>query len=94
MQDFPVSQGALIRQVRGARTQAAFARTLGVERSCLSRYESEALGAPTAVVNHCLEQLSLAMLAKQGVMSPADEALSHAKATVASLERLRRRNDP
>lgn len=94
MRDFPDSQGSLIRQIRGIRTQAEFARSLGVERSCLSRYESESLGAPTAVINYCLAQLRISMLAKDGVMSPAEEALRNAKATVASLERLCRRGAP
>lgn len=51
---FPTSQGELIKQARGSRTQAEFAKVLGVDRSCLSRYERELLGAPTTVINHCL----------------------------------------
>lgn len=81
----PTSQGELIRFARGDRTQAEFARALGVDRSCLSRYESEALGAPTAVVNHCLAALSTS-LAAAGRTWAVEEALAHARLTVAALE--------
>src|SRR2546427_3123093 len=51
IQTFPTRQSELIRQARGQRTQAEFAKLLGVDRSCLSRYEREQLGAPTSVIN-------------------------------------------
>jgi DNA-binding transcriptional regulator YiaG len=54
----PTSQSELLRRARGALSQAAFARQLGVDRTCLCRYESEALGAPTAVLNKCLRILA------------------------------------
>ena len=54
IQTFPTRQSELIRQARGQRSQAEFAKLLGVDRSCLSRYEREQLGAPTSVINHCL----------------------------------------
>ena len=83
---FPTSQGQLIRAVRGERTQAEFARALRIDRSCLSRYESEALGAPTAVINHCLAALA-SSLATAGSKWLVEEALEHARLTVASLEK-------
>lgn len=58
MPPFPASQGELIKRVRGGRTQTEFARELKVSRSCLSRYESEQLGAPTGVLNHCLRAIA------------------------------------
>src|SRR5690606_31959726 len=86
-QPFPTSQGQLIRAARGERTQAEFARALGVDRSCLSRYESEALGAPTVVINHCLAALATS-LATTGGTWPIEEALSHARLTVAAIEKV------
>lgn len=83
---FPTSQGDLIRSARGQLTQAEFARTLGVDRSCLSRYESEALGAPTTVINHCLQALASSMAA-EGDKWQLQEALAHARLTVESLEK-------
>lgn len=85
---FPTSQGELIRSVRAKRTQSEFARLLGVERSCLSRYESEALGAPTSVINHCLTALARSLDGNAGETRPIDEALQHARATVTVLERM------
>ena len=60
-------------------TQAAFAAELGVDRSCLSRYESEALGAPTSVLNHCLQLLAKRSSSQQPVSSPIERALLHAR---------------
>lgn len=82
---FPTSQGQLIRVARGERTQTEFARTLGVDRSCLSRYESEALGAPPAVISHCLQVVASSMTIVDGAWN-IHEALKHARLAVASLE--------
>lgn len=85
---FPISQGELIRTARAGATQAAFAKLLGVDRSCLSRYESEALGAPTSVLNHCLKVVAqhAAKDAEQG--TDLQRALRHAQGTVTALETL------
>lgn len=88
MQRYPRSQGELIRTVRSDRTQAEFAKILGVERSCLSRYESEALGAPASVISYCLTALARNAESKAGQTWPIDEALESARDTVAALERL------
>jgi DNA-binding XRE family transcriptional regulator len=85
---FPQSQQALLRDVRGGRTQAQFAELLGVDRSCLSRYESEALGAPTAVINYCLAVLASRLQTDAGRVWPIADALEHAKEVVNALERL------
>lgn len=84
----PRSQGELIRKVRAQRTQMEFAQTLGVERSCLSRYESEALGAPASVINYCLNELAEAAEMSVNQNWPIDQALQYAKATVQALERI------
>ncbi|GEM_PF-1926543 len=84
----PQSQKELIRAARGSLTQAEFARELQVDRSCLSRYESEALGAPTSVINHCLVSLAQTIERDAGHAFPIAEALSHAREAVAALERL------
>lgn len=88
MQRYPRSQGELIRTIRSDRTQAEFAKILGVERSCLSRYESEALGAPASVISYCLAALARKVESKAGQAWPIDEALESARDTVAVLERL------
>lgn len=84
----PRSQKELIRAARGDLTQAEFARELQVDRSCLSRYESEALGAPTSVINYCLVSLAQTIERDAGHALPISEALSHAREAVAALERL------
>jgi hypothetical protein len=89
MQFFPKSQSELIRRVRGNRSQAAFARELGCDRSCLSRYENESLGAPTTVISYCLKAISEEEPEPSGLGSPIDGALRHAKEVVATLERLK-----
>ena len=88
MQSYPRSQGELIRSVRSDRTQAEFAKILGVERSCLSRYESEVLGAPASVISYCLAALAREAESKAGQSWPIAEALKRARDTVAALERL------
>ena len=80
---FPRTQGELVRWARGAQTQAAFAQALGVDRSCLCRYEREQLGAPVAVINACLGMLAASALSHRG---PLDEALEHARSAIAELE--------
>jgi hypothetical protein len=64
-----------------------FAKVLGVERSCLSRYESEQLGAPTKVLNYCLSAIA-AQPGLTGIADhPVDQALAHARQAVDLLER-------
>lgn len=83
---FPTSQRELIQAARGPLTKTEFARTLGVDRTCLSRYESEKLGAPTNVLNFCLRAIaarhSTALPPEAGV----EQALVHARQAVAILE--------
>ncbi len=63
-----------------------FARVLGVHRSSVSRYESEAIGAPPSVINHCL-----GAIAARGNLSAGkaeiDDALASARQIVGLLER-------
>jgi len=75
---------------RGQRTQVAFAKVLGVDRSCLSRYESEALGAPPSVINFCLQSLSTAASTSGGGSGDASlhQALAYARQAVTALERM------
>jgi transcriptional regulator with XRE-family HTH domain len=82
----PTTQGALIRLVRGSVTQAEFAKRLGVDRSSLSRYESEDLGAPTAVINYCLRALAGLPPEAAEAQSELQRALSHARQVVTELE--------
>lgn len=84
----PQSQKELIRAARGSLSQAEFAKELQVDRSCLSRYENEALGAPTSVINYCLASLAQTIAVDPRQASPIAEALSHAREAVAALERL------
>lgn len=83
----PTSQGELIRTARGGLTQAAFAKVLGVDRSCLSRYESEALGAPTSVINFCLGSLTTSPTETGGLdKASLRQALANARQVVKALE--------
>ncbi|KVT50661.1 hypothetical protein [Burkholderia ubonensis] len=84
----PQSQGELIRWARGERTQAEFAATHGIDKSCLSRYEAEKLGAPTKLINYCLRELASAALTEAETRDNLGGALESAKRTVALLERL------
>ena len=84
--NFPVRQGELIRLARGLATQAEFAKRLGVDRSCLSRYESEALGAPTTVINYCLRAIVGLKPENSSSATELQRALSHARQAVAELE--------
>jgi DNA-binding XRE family transcriptional regulator len=83
---FPTSQKQLIRTARSDATQAEFAKKLGVDRSCLSRYESEALGAPTSVINACLQLLAARASGRKPSSSPIEQALVHARQAVEALE--------
>lgn len=89
-QAFPTTQGQLIRDARGTMTQAQFARALEVDRSCLSRYESEQLGAPTTVLNHCLRIVAGRLAGTDLAVSPVDRALRLAREAVVELEALSR----
>src|SRR2546427_12212887 len=75
IQTFPTRQSELIRQARGQRTQAEFAKLLGVDRSCLSRYEREQLGAPTSVINHCLGAIAAQSRSPVAEVDPVRRAL-------------------
>lgn len=83
----PTSQGELIKLARGERTQAAFAKELGVDRTCMSRYESEKLGAPTKVLNHCLRAIAAHVGASAEKERPVQQALDHVRQAVDFLER-------
>ncbi len=84
----PQSQGELIRWARGQRTQAEFAAAHGIDKSCLSRYEAEKLGAPTKLINHCLRELASAAVTEPQTRDDLGGALENARRTVALLERL------
>lgn len=76
----------MIRRARGQKRQAAFAKELGVDRTCLSRYESEKLGAPTKVLNYCLR--AIAAHTEQGGdgAHPVEQALEHVRQAAEFLE--------
>jgi len=82
---FPTSQAELLRAARGGETQAAFARKLGVNKSSLSRYESEKLGAPTNVLNYCLRAVANQM--QDGQASAVQQALMLVRRAAQTLER-------
>ena len=82
----PESQGALIRWARGEKSQSVFALEIGVNRSCLSRYEAEKLGAPAKVINHCLGKLAEAMRKLPNESVSLKGSLSQARLLVAALE--------
>lgn len=84
----PKSQSELIRTARGERSQADFSKMLGCDRSCLSRYEHETLGAPPQVITRCL-QIVATMQQKSDLHGrPFDRALDLARQAVAELESL------
>lgn len=85
--DFPRSQGELIKRARGGNTQSAFAKELGVDRTCLSRYESEKLGAPTKVLNYCLRAIAAHAGVAEAGGRPVELALEHVRQAVGFLER-------
>lgn len=83
---FPNSQHQLLLAARGERSQAEFARVLGVNRSSLSRYENEVLGAPVAVINYCLS-----VIARDRARPPDSQvelALDLVRSAAAALERI------
>lgn len=83
----PTSQGELIKLVRGDKAQSAFAKELGVDRTCLSRYENERLGAPTKVLNHCLRAIAAQVGPAAEQEQPVQQALEHVRQAVDFLER-------
>ena len=86
MSRFPTSQGELIRAARADVTQADFAKRLGIDRTCLSRYENEILSAPTAVLNACLRAVAERVTGGRAPGTELQRALLHARQTVAELE--------
>lgn len=82
---FPTSQRTLLVEARGAATQSEFAQKLGVDRSCLSRYEQEKLGAPVGVLNECLRIVSHKM-AETSKLSSVERALAHVRQAAMALE--------
>jgi DNA-binding XRE family transcriptional regulator len=87
---FPVTQGELIRRARGEKPQAAFAKELGVDRTCLSRYEREKLGAPTKVLNYCLRAIAAHAGQADAGARPVEQALEHVRQAADFLERATR----
>lgn len=85
---YPTSQSELIRVARGTRTQAEFAKLLGCDRSCLSRYEREQLGAPPSVISTCLDIVARLMRTNGEKQRPYERALLQARRVVAELEML------
>lgn len=85
---YPTSQGELIRAARGTRTQAEFAELLGCDRSCLSRYEREQLGASPSVIGQCLRLVAASMVDANIKPNPHARALQQARRLVAELEML------
>lgn len=86
MNSFPTSQAELIRFARGTRTQDEFARELGVDRTCLSRYERERLGAPPSVITHCLALLTKPARPSESSNTNLGAALNQARSLVRLLE--------
>lgn len=75
---------------RGDMTKTAFAKELKVDRSCLSRYESEKLGAPTSVLNYCLRAIAARHGEPNPKASPTDRALQLTRNAVRELEAITR----
>ncbi|SFV01375.1 hypothetical protein SAMN04489707_10776 [Paenacidovorax caeni] len=84
----PKSQSELIRTARGERSQAEFSKALGCDRSCLSRYERETLGAPPHVITRCLQIVAAMPQTSDLKGRPVDRALDLARQAVAELELL------
>ena len=85
---FPKTQGELVRFARGQETQASFAARLRVDRSCLSRYERGELGAPTAVIDHCLQEVARALAKTGEPADPIGKALALTRQAVEELQSL------
>jgi DNA-binding transcriptional regulator YiaG len=83
---FPATQGDLVRAARGELSQVKFAKALGVHATTLSRYESEDLGLPQHVINHCLRVVAQTA-DEQGPHTPVQRALQLAREAVSELER-------
>lgn len=83
---FPTSQAELLKVARGGDTQAAFAIKLGVNKSSLSRYESEKIGAPTSVLNYCLQAVANQM--QGGQTSAVQKALILVRRAAETLEKV------
>lgn len=81
---YPRSQNELIKMARGSLSQREFAEVLGVDKSCLSRYENGKLGAPVTVINKCLLRVASAC-DKSANSLDVQQALRHAKLTVTYL---------
>ena len=73
---------------RGTQTQAQFAAALGVDRTCLSKYESEKLGAPAHVISYCLRAIAPSDRAPPSSDSMLRRALWSARQTLSTLEEL------
>lgn len=86
--DFPKTQRELIRAARGSQTQTTFADVLGVDRTCLCRYESERSAAPASVINFCLQAWSSRRQATEQVKQPKAvlDALRQIRQAVSALE--------
>lgn len=82
----PASQRELLLAARGEESQDAFARRLGIDRTCLSRYEREQLGVPIAVLNYCLR--FMAGHDETAKASPVDRALAHVRQAADALHEL------
>ena len=78
---------------RGTQTQAQFAAALGVDRTCLSKYESEKLGAPASVISYCLRAIAPQDNAPAGE-SILRRALWSARQTLSTLEQLSEARPP
>ena len=83
---FPTSQAELIKMARGSRTKTDFARVLEVGRSGLSRYESEELGAPPRVINHCLRAIAAQLSDGDVNDDPLDRAIQMSRDVTLQLE--------
>jgi hypothetical protein len=90
---FPTSQRELIRTARGQHSQAEFATLLGVERSSLSRYENEKIGAPVAVLNYCLDRVAKGPN-RDHHESPVEEALAYLQCATQTLSQAIRSRAP
>ncbi len=87
----PRTQGELLRWARGTNTQADFAKATGVNKSTLSRYENEKLGAPVSLINYCLARLAETLSDPGSAEVGIEGALDNARRTVTLLEGLTRR---
>ena len=85
---FPTSQSELLKMARGTLTQAQFAAALGVDRTCLSKYESEKLGAPASVISYCLRAIAHQDKTPSSGESMLRKALWSARQTLSTLEEL------